>query len=121
MGVEVIQRSEVEADASETGRQALHRGETRFISRRTGRFVSTHYAVTHPDNVKPAPQPSAGRNDATVLNEALKALQQISDLDPENSKNGFNEWGQAECFEQAQDISRQCLAAISATAKGDDK
>lgn len=45
---------------------------------------------------------------------AIAALQRIKDLDPEeDSKQGFNEWGEADCFNQAQTIAEEALAAIN--------
>jgi hypothetical protein len=39
-----------------------------------------------------------------------EALEKISNLDPENdSDEGFNEWGEAECFYKAQLIARAAL------------
>ena len=40
------------------------------------------------------------------------ALLAIAALDPEkDSDEGFNEWGQAHCFNMAQDIAKAALAA----------
>ena len=40
------------------------------------------------------------------------ALRRIAALHPEtNSDEGYNEWGEADCFRQAQDIARAVLAA----------
>lgn len=38
------------------------------------------------------------------------ALRQIAGLDPEDSSEGRNEWGEAEMFEKAQEIAREELA-----------
>jgi hypothetical protein len=38
------------------------------------------------------------------------ALEKISELDPElHSSEGYNEWGEADCFNQAQTIARAAL------------
>ena len=38
--------------------------------------------------------------------DLLEALQKIADLDPEeDSSEGYNEWGEAECFNIAQKIA----------------
>ncbi|HZF98289.1 MAG TPA: hypothetical protein VEY92_08615 [Pseudoxanthomonas sp.] len=43
----------------------------------------------------------------------IEALTEIAALDPrEDSLEGFNEWGEAECFEKAQSIARAALAAV---------
>ncbi len=42
-----------------------------------------------------------------------KALHLIAELDPLNdSDEGYNEWGEADCFRQAQIIARSALASI---------
>ena len=41
-------------------------------------------------------------------------LEHIAELDPAiNSTNGFNEWGEADCFIQAQQLARDALIAPS--------
>lgn len=46
--------------------------------------------------------------DRTML---LEALQKIKKLDPEfDSDEGFNEWGQAHCFIQCQEIAGKAIA-----------
>ena len=41
-------------------------------------------------------------------------LENIEELDPAiNSTNGFNEWGEADCFIQAQQLARDALTAPS--------
>lgn len=46
----------------------------------------------------------------------FEALEKIADLDPaEDSDEGFNEWGEADCFNMAQKIAKEILAKI----KGD--
>lgn len=43
-------------------------------------------------------------------NSFAAALQAIADLHPEkDSKEGFNEWGEADCFNQAQSMARKTL------------
>ena len=38
------------------------------------------------------------------------ALQKIADLDPsEDSEEGYNEWGEADCFNQAKKIANEAL------------
>lgn len=40
----------------------------------------------------------------------MEALKSISILDPEtDSEHGWNEWGEADCFNQAQEIARKAL------------
>ena len=51
----------------------------------------------------------AMRNGAKV-NELRDALEAIAALDPAtNSEDGFNEWGEADCFRQAQALARKVL------------
>ena len=41
-------------------------------------------------------------------------LENIAELDPAtNSTDGFNEWGEADCFNQAQQLARDALTAPS--------
>ena len=40
----------------------------------------------------------------------MLALQAILELDPAETVEGYNEWGEALCFNQAQDIARAALA-----------
>jgi hypothetical protein len=52
---------------------------------------------------------------ADVQKDALTALQRIADLDPAiDSSDGFNEWGEAECFSKAQGFARTAIAAEEA-------
>ena len=45
--------------------------------------------------------------------ECERALKQIAGLDPAvDSEDGMNEWGEADCFQQAQIIARRVLATI---------
>lgn len=37
-------------------------------------------------------------------------LQFIAEIDPRDSSNGFNEWGEAECFRVAQERAKNALA-----------
>lgn len=37
-------------------------------------------------------------------------LQCIAEIDPRDSSNGFNEWGEAECFRVAQERAKHALA-----------
>ena len=46
--------------------------------------------------------------------ELLAALQAIADLDAYDSPEGFNEWGEADCFHKAQDIANNILSAANA-------
>lgn len=40
----------------------------------------------------------------------LEALKRIADLNPDdNSTEGFNEWGEADCFQQAQTLARAAI------------
>lgn len=46
----------------------------------------------------------------SLLREAREALEKISNLDPEkDTTEGYNEWGQADCFMKAQDIADKAL------------
>lgn len=41
---------------------------------------------------------------------AVEALRQVKDLDPDvHSSEGFNEWGEADCFRQAQAIASAAI------------
>lgn len=54
------------------------------------------------------PAPAAAAPDEVRLREALN---KIYKLHPEmNSPEGFNEWGEADCFRQAQEIARKALS-----------
>lgn len=45
-----------------------------------------------------------------------EALTRISSLSPStDSKDGFNEWGEADCFNQAQEIAKQTLSTSAAS------
>jgi hypothetical protein len=46
--------------------------------------------------------------------ELLAALQAIADLDARDSDEGFNEWGEADCFHKAQKIANNILSAANA-------
>lgn len=50
-----------------------------------------------------------------VANLRLEAaLLKIANLDPEtDSIKGFNEWGEADCFNQAKDIAREALTFVA--------
>ena len=42
-----------------------------------------------------------------------EALEKIAALDPEkDSTEGFNEWGEAECFDLAKEIARQAFGDL---------
>lgn len=44
----------------------------------------------------------------------LKALRLIAELDPlTDSDEGYNEWGEADCFRQAQIIARSALVSTN--------
>jgi hypothetical protein len=50
-----------------------------------------------------------------------EALRKIADLNPEvDSDEGYNEWGEADCFSQAQEIARAALAAHDAQQQKDE-
>ena len=45
------------------------------------------------------------------IRELMWKLEKINDLDPSiDSEEGFNEWGGAECFNQAQEIAKEALS-----------
>ena len=49
----------------------------------------------------------------TKLQTCLSALEKISNLDPHtDSDEGFNEWGEAECFNKAKAIARETTEGI---------
>ena len=49
---------------------------------------------------------------------AVEALILVSKLDPSiNSDEGYNEWGEADCFNQSQTIANVALATINAKEK----
>ena len=51
---------------------------------------------------------------STLVDELRAALQEIASLDPEtHSPEGYNEWGQADCFTKAQTIAREALGELS--------
>jgi len=45
-------------------------------------------------------------------NRYRKALQKICRLDPAGTEEGYNEWGEAACFNWAQDIAEEALACL---------
>lgn len=46
----------------------------------------------------------------TEINKLKSALEKIAALDPsEDSSEGYNEWGEADCFNQAQKIANEVL------------
>ncbi len=50
-------------------------------------------------------------NDRATMSKALRL---IAELDPLNdSDEGYNEWGEADCFRQAQIIARSALASTN--------
>lgn len=50
------------------------------------------------------------------MNELHLALEKIAALDPyKDSEQGTNEWGEADCFNQAQEIARAVLQASAAS------
>lgn len=53
---------------------------------------------------------SGGTAALAAMTRIAWPLAQIAALDPEkDSKDGYNEWGEAECFGQAQEIARAAL------------
>jgi len=51
--------------------------------------------------------------------ELVKALEKISELDAaKDSEEGWNEWGEADCFRQAQEIARAALAKAKGETNG---
>lgn len=53
----------------------------------------------------------ADRDALAAENKALReALTKISDLDPADTSDGFNEWGEAWCFNASQRIANDALA-----------
>ncbi len=44
-----------------------------------------------------------------TIDEAIEALEKIRDLDPMETWEGDNEWGESECFRQAKKIAREAL------------
>ena len=61
-----------------------------------------------------------GRANARLIAAApdlLAALARIAELDPAtDSEEGFNEWGEADCFGQAKKIARAAIAAATGAA-----
>ncbi len=59
------------------------------------------------------PQWCANARAISLVPEMIEALQKINSLDPSvDSSEGFNEWGEADCFNQAQTIARAILKRI---------
>lgn len=60
------------------------------------------------DTIYPASMyPGGSEEDFAKLRNALK---RIAALDPEkDSEDGYNEWGEADCFRQAQAIAKEAL------------
>lgn len=62
----------------------------------------------------------AMENGASV-NAYRAALERIAALDPATeSEEGFNEWGEADCFNKAQEMARAVLAPPNVRAKRAD-
>jgi hypothetical protein len=52
-----------------------------------------------------------------IYEALLEALSRIAALDPEqDTDEGFNEWGEALCFNKAQDIARAAIAKATGSA-----
>lgn len=50
------------------------------------------------------------RKHAEMVDRLMEALRTITTLDPDkDSTEGFNEWGEADCFNKAQTIARAAL------------
>jgi hypothetical protein len=45
------------------------------------------------------------------VDELVGALERIAELDPEQTAEGFNEWGESECFLQARKIAAGTIAS----------
>lgn len=76
------------------------------------RHAKSHRAMAETDaySAQEAPRLEAA---LSVVAELIEAHKRIAALDPEtDSKDGFNEWGEAECFGKAQEISRAALARV---------
>jgi hypothetical protein len=59
------------------------------------------------------PQWCANARAISLVPEMIEALQKINSLDPSvDSSEGFNEWGEADCFNQAQTIAANILKQI---------
>jgi len=48
-----------------------------------------------------------------AIRDLIIALQAIEELNPENTSAGYNEWGEADCFKQAQKIAKDALDALN--------
>lgn len=49
-------------------------------------------------------------------NRYQKALKKIRRLNPADTEEGYNEWGEAYCFQRAQDIAGEALAMPTKSA-----
>lgn len=57
------------------------------------------------------------RETEAAVAKLIEVLRDIAALDPATDSNaGFNEWGEAECFNKAQEISRAALECIGGAA-----
>lgn len=48
-------------------------------------------------------------------NHYRKALRKILQLSPADTQEGYNEWGEAYCFQRAQDIAKGALEKVTPT------
>lgn len=72
------------------------------------------YQWLHGDRVEYSMCRSAAEAMEAEINRLAAALQAVADLHPaHDSKEGFNEWGEADCFNQAQALARKALGIVA--------
>jgi hypothetical protein len=89
-------------------KSAIHE-ESVLISPRTSKLIEeVRFVVGELEGE--GGRPAADDGDAWLKLSMAAALARIVALDPEvHSANGYNEWGEAECFNQAQGIAKFAL------------
>ena len=62
-----------------------------------------------------------GEADKARIAELEAAIKTIAELDPEkDSDEGYNEWGEADCFNQAQIIASRVSTNVQTIAKSEN-
>jgi hypothetical protein len=62
-----------------------------------------------------------GEADKARIAELEAAIKTIAELDPEkDSHEGYNEWGEADCFNQAQIIASRVSTNVQTIAKSEN-
>jgi len=80
------------------------------VNSSTGEFIAT----TTPNGRNPFQEDVYNARLIAAAPELLAALEAIATLDPKHdSEDGYNEWGEAECFTKAQVIAQAALLKVN--------